>query len=298
MNKVLFSVVITVYNKEKYIYDSLMSVCRQRLSPLEIIIVNDGSTDLSLLEIARINDSRIRVHTIPNEGVSNARNTGASFAKGTYIAFLDGDDVWLENHLEEIQKMIFQFPEEAVFSSATLCDKNGNLRKREYYVLPKQVQVVDYFKGGLLQSLLNPSSLVINVELYRQMGGFDVRYTNYEDIEFWFRLGLKYSVVFSIIPTGVVRITENSLSRKRINLKTCCFFEEYDSVQTDNKAFYKVLDLNRYSLALICKEYGDHEKFKILCSKINRDHLSFRKKIVLSSPVFVLKLLKKINEVL
>ena len=295
MNKILFSAIITVYNKEKYIYKSLLSICNQTYSPFEILVVNDGSTDNSLLEIGRINDSRIQVHTIPNQGVSNARNFGASQAKGTHLAFLDGDDIWLENHLEEIHKMIIQFPGESVFSAATFSEKKGSLKKHKYAVLPQSIQVLNYFQGSLLQSILHPSSFVIHADLFHKMGGFDVRYTNYEDIDFWFRLGLKYSVVFSNKPTVIIKTTQNSLSRNKINLDTCCFFDDYDAVQTSNNAFYKVLDLNRYSLALICKEYGEQERVDLLLSKINRNHLSYKKRILLNSPDFIIRFLRKVE---
>ena len=298
MNNDLFSVIITVYNKEKYIYNSLKSIYCQTFSPLEIIIVNDGSTDRSLFEISKIKDSRVKVYTIENKGVSFARNFGASQAKGSYLAFLDGDDIWLENHLEEIHKMIGLFPNESVFSSAALNNKKGRSKKYKYSVSIESVKAVNYFQASLLQSVLNSSSFVICTDLYRKMGGFNVRYANYEDIDFWFRLGLEYSVVFSIKPTVIIRETTKSLSRNKINLETCCFFEQYDNVDVSNKVFYKVLDLNRYSLALICKEYGEQEKFNLLKSKINRNHLSYKNKVLLSSPAFIIKLLRRVKETL
>ncbi|MDO6801166.1 glycosyltransferase family 2 protein [Wenyingzhuangia sp. 1_MG-2023] len=296
INPVVFSVVITVYNKEKYIYESLKSTCAQLLKPAEIIVVNDGSTDDSLQEITKVNDARIRVFTIENKGVSNARNFGAKQTKGTHIAFLDGDDLWLENHLEEIHKMICLFPEESIYALGTSYEKEEKLIEHVYAVSNNQAKRVDYFNASLHHSILHPSSFVVVAELYSQLGGFDIRYTNYEDVEFWFRLGLKYPIVFSSKKTVLLRAAENSLSKNKVCLNSYCFFEDYDHVQTNNKAFYRILDLNRYSLALICKENKEREKFKILYAKIDGKHLSFRKKIFLKLPSFVITGLKKIKE--
>ncbi|QYS89019.1 glycosyltransferase family 2 protein [Flavobacterium davisii] len=93
-NKLTFSVIIPLYNKENYIYNTLTSVIDQSYSNFEIIIVNDGSTDKSLEIIQNINDSRIRIFNQQNKGVSSARNLGIKNAKGTLIAFLDADDLW------------------------------------------------------------------------------------------------------------------------------------------------------------------------------------------------------------
>lgn len=99
MSDKLISIIIPVYNNEKYIDTCLQSVCNQTFKNLEIIVINDGSTDSSLKVINRYseNDSRILVINQENQGVSSARNSGLDIAKGDYILFLDGDD-WIENN--------------------------------------------------------------------------------------------------------------------------------------------------------------------------------------------------------
>ena len=89
------SVIIPVYNKETYIKASLCSVLEQPFRDLEVIAVNDGSTDGSLEILRQIaaEDSRVQVIDIPNGGVSHARNVGMDHAGGRWIQFLDGDDV-------------------------------------------------------------------------------------------------------------------------------------------------------------------------------------------------------------
>ena len=87
-----FSVVIPLYNKEKYIERTLKSVLEQSYTNFEVIIINDGSTDNSLNVVKNIKDKRLRVISQPNSGVSNARNKGIELASYNWVALLDGDD--------------------------------------------------------------------------------------------------------------------------------------------------------------------------------------------------------------
>jgi glycosyltransferase involved in cell wall biosynthesis len=100
----MFSVVIPLYNKENSIRNTVQSVLNQSFADFEIVIVNDGSTDKSLEVVRQINDARIRIIDKDNGGVSSARNYGIKNAEKEWIAFLDGDDLWEPNHLEEYHK--------------------------------------------------------------------------------------------------------------------------------------------------------------------------------------------------
>src|ERR1700752_3531385 len=99
----LVSVIIPVYNGEKYIEQTIRSVLDQTLQDFEIIILNDGSTDSSAEIIKRLQeeDNRIIYIPKPNTGVSDTRNIGISKASGKYLAFLDADDVWTPVNLEK-----------------------------------------------------------------------------------------------------------------------------------------------------------------------------------------------------
>lgn len=102
-----FSVVIPVYNKEKYLKQTLDSVLNQTMHDYEVIIVDDCSTDRSV-EIAKMyeTDKRFHVYTKINEGVSATRNYGIRKAKGDYVCFLDADDLWLDTYLEETERLL------------------------------------------------------------------------------------------------------------------------------------------------------------------------------------------------
>ena len=90
----MFSIIIPLYNKEKYIVNTIKSVLNQSFSKFEVIVVDDGSSDNGVNAVKKIDDSRIKIITQKNQGVSAARNNGIKNAKYEYIAFLDADDLW------------------------------------------------------------------------------------------------------------------------------------------------------------------------------------------------------------
>ena len=123
-----FSVVIPLYNKANYIENTIRSVLDQTCDDYELIVVDDGSSDNSL-ELARKYESdRVRVIAQANQGVSVARNTGIENARGTFIAFLDADDQWEPQYLQNIHALTEQYPESAIFVTAYAVDMgNGKI---------------------------------------------------------------------------------------------------------------------------------------------------------------------------
>ena len=115
-----FSIIIPVYNVEKYLSICLNSVIKQTLKDIEIICVNDGSKDNSadILELYKAKDSRIKVVEKQNGGLSSARNEGLKYAQGEYILFLDSDDYFQSNTCERLyQEVIERKPDIIVFGA-------------------------------------------------------------------------------------------------------------------------------------------------------------------------------------
>ena len=106
MKKKLISVIIPMYNAEKYISKNINSILSQTYSYFELIIVNDGSTDNSLDVVYKFSDERINIISKENGGVSSARNLGLSAAKGDYVFFIDADDYIEPNTLEKFVDVI------------------------------------------------------------------------------------------------------------------------------------------------------------------------------------------------
>ena len=168
------SIIIPVYNDEKYIEKTLGSVCGQTYTELEIIVVNDGSTDASpaMIDAAAANDPRIRVIHKQNEGVSVARNTGLAAATGDFICWLDGDD-WMEP--------------EMIATLMDAAEKNGAdaVLANYYNVSPRSGNVPRYKEGcGRAYTSEEAVHALITKELSQSLCMNIVRRELYEGIVF------------------------------------------------------------------------------------------------------------------
>ncbi len=128
----LVSVILPVYNNEGTVLQTVDSVLNQSHEGLQLIIVNDGSTDRSVDLIKSIQDERVIVINQGNKGVSAARNLGFQQATGEYIAFIDADDVWLKTKLEEELEVVFRQSEPValVYSGYYCVDDKFRVIKR------------------------------------------------------------------------------------------------------------------------------------------------------------------------
>jgi len=191
-----FSVVIPLYNKEKEIKQTIESILNQTYKADEIIVVNDGSTDKSVEVVEKYFKDKVKLINQNNLGVSVARNRGIKEARNEYICFLDGDDLWEENFLEEIKNLIIDFPDAIVYSSShKVIDENGKI----FY--PK-VSLDKNFRGYLNNfirvfkdnyGIINSSSVCIKKSISPL---FPVNEKKGEDICLWIELSLKGKFAF------------------------------------------------------------------------------------------------------
>ena len=125
--KVLISVIVTVYNTSDCLFNCLNSLCKQTLKEIEIICVDDGSTDNSadILKKYQEKDSRIKIITQKNQGLSSARNAGLEVATGEYIAFVDSDDVISPNMYEYLYSKIIKYNTDIVVCNHFLMNENN-----------------------------------------------------------------------------------------------------------------------------------------------------------------------------
>nr|WP_305908378.1 glycosyltransferase family A protein [Methylomarinum sp. Ch1-1]MDP4521204.1 glycosyltransferase family A protein [Methylomarinum sp. Ch1-1] len=115
----LISIIIPAYNAETYIKKALDSVLTQSYRHFEVLVINDGSTDNTETIARSYDDTRIRLISQPNGGLSNARNTGIRSAKGDYLAFLDADDYWMPEKLALQLELLNHHPEIGFCSTRT-----------------------------------------------------------------------------------------------------------------------------------------------------------------------------------
>ena len=136
MEKPIVSIIIPVYNNEKYIRKCLSSVCAQTYKELQIIVINDGSTDGSsdIIKEYAEKDSRIIFIEQENRGVSSARNEGLQAATGEYLTFIDGDDYVGEDYIKELVNCAVKTGADMVITGISMVDPDGNLIKE---IVPK-----------------------------------------------------------------------------------------------------------------------------------------------------------------
>lgn len=215
----MFSVVIPLYNKELSITNTVQSVLDQTYQNFEIVIINDGSTDSSIKAVEAINDNRIRLIHQENQGVSAARNRGIKEAKYEWIAFLDGDDLWEPNHLEEVNKMMVIYSDEKVFVTSFVYSDNRPMFKH-----PRQTpifKIENYFKETIKESLMWTSVAVVNKRCFDSVGGFNEILKYGEDLELWLRLANGFEIIKSSKVTAIYRINAENRSDLNRDLDSC-----------------------------------------------------------------------------
>lgn len=184
----LVSVIIPIYNGERYLSDTISSVIAQTEQSWEIIAVNDGSSDRSLAlleEAAKKEPVRIRVITVINGGVSTARNTGVSVARGTYIAFLDQDDLWLPGKLE-LQVGQFRANNNLgiSYTNESVIDHTGRILREKVFTFREKTNRGFIFRYLVFENFIPISSVMIRNDLFAAAGGFNPRYSLAEDYDF------------------------------------------------------------------------------------------------------------------
>ena len=291
-----FTVIIPLYNKENFIENTLNSVLNQNFNDFEVIIVNDGSTDKSEKKIQQFNDVRIKYIRQENQGVSVARNLGISMATSNFITFIDADDYWFPEFLQEMFNNINQFQEQKVFSGATEVETSMGKFSSQYSIeKSKECQVVNYFDASINTTVICTSCAVFHKSVFEKVGNFDNNIKIGEDTDLWIRIGLVYPVVFSSKILARYVFDENSLSKKKMNRNEKLNFDKFLAIEKSNLKLKKFLDFNRYSLAIKCKLNNDKEDYNNLINQINLQNLSLKKRFLLQQPAIILKFLITLN---
>lgn len=203
------TVIIPFYNEEKYIIQCLDSVINQTYKNIEILLINNNSTDKTLKIIKEKKDKRIKILNCKKQGVAHARNVGIKKATGRYITFLDADDYWLKDKLEKQIKFIEENNYRFIYSDY-LYNKNGKQKKVS---VPKS---------------LTYNQAIKNTTIFTSTVMIDTKYINKKIIEMpLLKRGEDSATWWKILKTGITaygineplayyRIKNNSLSSNKL----------------------------------------------------------------------------------
>lgn len=197
MNTPTLSVIIPLYNKEREIGDTLRSVLAQTLTPLEIIVVDDGSTDRSAAIVREIaaESPLVKLVEQPNAGECAARNRAIAEAKGEYVALLDADDQWRPRFLQEVAALIEEFPDCGLYCTAfDIVSHEGEFPA----VCPSKRGIVEnFFRDSAHRYIAIPSASCIPRRVFDDVGGFPEGMKIAGDLYMWIKIARRYRVCFS-----------------------------------------------------------------------------------------------------
>ncbi len=195
------SVIVPVYKVESYIKSTIQSVLNQTYENFELIVIDDGSPDRSVEVCQQFTDPRITVIRQANRGLAGARNTGIRHAQGTYLAFLDGDDLWLPNKLEKhVHHLESSLNVGLSFSRSEFIDESGT--RSGTYTKPKLVGITppDLLRDNpigngsaavLKRDVLDAIAFQGNLFGSEETFYFDEQFRQAEDLECWLRIAIQ-----------------------------------------------------------------------------------------------------------
>lgn len=172
------SVVIPLYNKASYVQRALESVLAQSVSDLEIIVVDDGSSDDGLAVVERFRDARLRVIRQTNAGPGAARNRGLAEARSDYVAFLDADDQWMPDFLEDGVSTLDRHPAAAAVSCGWYEQPRGPFADAWWQACQIDEGLIAVSPGmpaksfAALIAYTNPSTMLLRTQSVRRWGGY------------------------------------------------------------------------------------------------------------------------------
>ena len=255
----MISVVIPTYNRGHVIRKSIESVLNQSFDDIEVIVVDDGSTDDTKLVVHNINDDRVRYIYQHNAGACAARNTGIDCAGGDYIAFQDSDDIWHSEKLERQYQKIISVDADVVLCKLNKIFEDGLSQKMGSQLKEGFIPVYGDLRGVGTQTILAKKKVFSLVR-------FDVNMPRLQDLDLLLRLS-EHSKIYCMDDALVDYYTQNdSISNRTDKLYQACrrIYEKYDGKPI---GVQQVLSQLLSSEAVKLYKSGDRTEYKVCIRK-------------------------------
>jgi glycosyltransferase involved in cell wall biosynthesis len=294
-----FTVIIPLYNKEKYIENAIKSVLNQTFTDFELVIIDDFSSDKSAAIAATFESEKVQlIYHEKNCGLSASRNTGIKKANSNYITFLDADDLWKPTFLESIFQLIQNFPEARIFATnyEEVWDAVIKNPCNGSEILPKYFTgYINFFKINIKQGIYNHGSVCFHKEVFEKVGFYNKKINFSEDLDFNIRANYNFKLAYTnSVQMRYFMQTENQLTQSSLLNKNIPDFDSYENWAKTNSDIKKYLDFERYVLGKRLKKNNDL-RWKKMIATIDSSNLNWKQNILIKMPSFVLNTVDKLK---
>jgi glycosyltransferase involved in cell wall biosynthesis len=208
----LISVIISAYNRTQWLREAIESAIQQTYQPVEVIVVDDGSTNPEVQKIIK-EYSQVTYLYQDNHGLGSARNQGITASSGNWIQFLDDDDWLTPDSLEQKYKSSINTPSvDVVYSDLYLCHENGEVFKQYYQDTRRPLPTGDIFRQLLNRNFIPAHALLWNRSTLEKYSGFP-EHSGHEDWECLIKASMFAKFEYIDLPLGYYRQHPNSMSR-------------------------------------------------------------------------------------
>jgi glycosyltransferase involved in cell wall biosynthesis len=297
-----FTVIIPLYNKEKYIKNAIESVLDQTFTDFEILVVDDFSSDKSAVIASKFESEKVQlIYHEKNCGLSATRNTGIKKANSNYITYLDADDLWKPTFLESIFQLIQNFPEARIFGTnyEEVWDTVIKNPRNGSEILPINFTgYINFFKINVKQGIYNHGSVCFHKEVYEKVGFYNEKINFSEDLDFNIRANYNFKLAYdNSVQMNYFMQTENQITQSSLLKKVIPDFDSYENWAKTNSDLKKYLDFERYVLGKRLKKNNDL-RWKKMIATIDSRNLNWKQNVLLKMPSFILNMLDKFKSFL
>lgn len=311
-----FSIIVPLYNKAPFVRKALESIVSQTYQDWECIVVDDGSMDNSFALAQQCVNTlpdgakreRFRLLQQPNAGVAAARNTGVAASRGEYICFLDADDWWEATFLEEMIRLIADYPEAGIYASNYIYYKPGKTHvalnlPRGYIDYPKA-----YYEGAAMPVWTGATCMPRKV--FDEVGGFPVGIRLGEDFLLWAKTAIRYPIAFSDKPLSFynndvpasLRATRNLHAPKYHMLFNLTSLEremEQSAIRSEQSAVWKQL-LDKLRIAGLMDYWLSdkyHDRAAAELRKVDWNNQPQKAKLLYNKPIWLLRAQRRVMQI-
>lgn len=305
-----FSVIIPLYNKAPYVAKAIRSVLAQTFTDFELVIMDDGSKDNSYNVALKAIEGHLNCHLYKQEnaGVSMARNNAVAFSHGEYLCFLDADDWWEPTFLEEMSKLIEEFPDAGIYgTNYTIVNETRHKTRVAPVGLEEgfeegYINYCQVYSNNLVMPLWTGAVCIPRL-IFDEMQGFPKGIKLGEDFLLWIRIALKYKVAFLNKPLAFYNQDVDLANRgvgklhypQNHMLWNVGFLEEEEKTNPDYKQL--IDNLRTYSLLpyYLSKEYREDARREL--DKVDWKRQPKKTELLYKQPVTLLKIRQGIRKI-